>query len=93
MMRKSDQLLWRSGGGSLTSSFLDPPYRLKHGDQLMLALAENLLQKPDAVIVLEHESDMTTLRMFRDSAGLGRRVWRDDRFLSISMKLRCRKLP
>nr|WP_086074565.1 16S rRNA (guanine(966)-N(2))-methyltransferase RsmD [Paenibacillus camerounensis] len=36
--------------------FLDPPYRLKHGDELMLTLAGKGLLKPDAVIVLEHES-------------------------------------
>jgi 16S rRNA (guanine966-N2)-methyltransferase len=37
--------------------FLDPPYRLKHGDQLMVTMAAKNLLKPDAVIVLEHESD------------------------------------
>ncbi|WP_376767074.1 16S rRNA (guanine(966)-N(2))-methyltransferase RsmD [Paenibacillus agri] len=36
--------------------FLDPPYRLKHGDELMLALAEKGLLEEDATIVLEHES-------------------------------------
>lgn len=36
--------------------FLDPPYRLKHGDELMRAMAQKGLLRPDAVIVLEHES-------------------------------------
>ncbi|MEK3757874.1 16S rRNA (guanine(966)-N(2))-methyltransferase RsmD [Paenibacillus sp. FSL P4-0338] len=36
--------------------FLDPPYRMKHGDELMVTLADKLLLNPDAVIVLEHES-------------------------------------
>lgn len=36
--------------------FLDPPYRLKHGDELMTAMASKKLLNSDAVIVLEHES-------------------------------------
>lgn len=36
--------------------FLDPPYRLKHGDELMLTMAEKGMLKEDAVVVLEHES-------------------------------------
>lgn len=36
--------------------FLDPPYRLKHGDELMMTMAAKKLLKSDAVIVLEHES-------------------------------------
>lgn len=36
--------------------FLDPPYRLKHGDELMLMMAEKGMLKEDAVVVLEHES-------------------------------------
>lgn len=36
--------------------FLDPPYRLKHGDELMLAMAQKGLLSSDAIIVLEHES-------------------------------------
>ncbi|MEK3793823.1 16S rRNA (guanine(966)-N(2))-methyltransferase RsmD [Paenibacillus sp. FSL R7-0204] len=39
--------------------FLDPPYRMKHGDELMFTLADKLLLNPDAVIVLEHESGYT----------------------------------
>lgn len=39
--------------------FLDPPYRMKHGDELMVTLADKLLLNPDAVIVLEHESKYT----------------------------------
>lgn len=36
--------------------FLDPPYRMKHGDELMAALAAKQLLKPEAIVVLEHES-------------------------------------
>ncbi|SET16194.1 16S rRNA (guanine(966)-N(2))-methyltransferase RsmD [Paenibacillus sp. NFR01] len=36
--------------------FLDPPYRLKHGAELMLAMVEKGLLRPGALIVLEHES-------------------------------------
>lgn len=36
--------------------FLDPPYRLKHGDELMVMMAAKNLLQPEAVIVLEHES-------------------------------------
>lgn len=36
--------------------FLDPPYRLKHGDELMQTMAGKGLLNPEAVIVLEHES-------------------------------------
>lgn len=36
--------------------FLDPPYRMKHGDELMLTMVQKGLLRPDAVIVLEHES-------------------------------------
>lgn len=36
--------------------FLDPPYRLKHGAELMLAMVEKGLLRPEALIVLEHES-------------------------------------
>ncbi len=36
--------------------FLDPPYRLKHGDELMSRMAELDLLCSEAVIVLEYES-------------------------------------
>lgn len=36
--------------------FLDPPYRLKHGDELMLTMVEKGMLQEDAIIVLEHES-------------------------------------
>ncbi len=36
--------------------FLDPPYRLKHGAELMQTMQQKGLLSPDAVIVLEHES-------------------------------------
>jgi 16S rRNA (guanine966-N2)-methyltransferase len=36
--------------------FLDPPYRLKHGDELMLSMAEKGMLQEDAIVVLEHES-------------------------------------
>lgn len=37
--------------------FLDPPYRLKHGDELMLSMVEKGMLQEDAIIVLEHESN------------------------------------
>ncbi|MCC3381400.1 16S rRNA (guanine(966)-N(2))-methyltransferase RsmD [Paenibacillus farraposensis] len=39
--------------------FLDPPYRLKHGDELMSRMAELNLLRSGAVIVLEYESGHT----------------------------------
>lgn len=36
--------------------FLDPPYRMKNGDKLMLTMHELELLKPEATIVLEYES-------------------------------------
>ncbi|MFS0856933.1 16S rRNA (guanine(966)-N(2))-methyltransferase RsmD [Paenibacillus taichungensis] len=36
--------------------FLDPPYRMKNGDELMLTMHELDLLKPEATIVLEYES-------------------------------------
>jgi len=36
--------------------FLDPPYRLKNGDELMLQMEETGLLEPGAVVVLEYES-------------------------------------
>ncbi|MHA6531912.1 16S rRNA (guanine(966)-N(2))-methyltransferase RsmD [Paenibacillus sp. BAC0078] len=36
--------------------FLDPPYRMKHGDELMLTMVQKGLLSLGAVIVLEHES-------------------------------------
>ncbi|MBW4080865.1 16S rRNA (guanine(966)-N(2))-methyltransferase RsmD [Paenibacillus sp. S150] len=43
-------------GRSFDLVFLDPPYRLKHGHELMLAMVQKGLLRQDAVIVLEHES-------------------------------------
>lgn len=43
-------------GRSFDLVFLDPPYRMKHGDELMVTLADKHLLKPEAVVVLEHES-------------------------------------
>ncbi|KWX71032.1 DNA methyltransferase [Paenibacillus riograndensis] len=43
-------------GRSFDLVFLDPPYRLKHGNELMLAMVQKGLLREDAVIVLEHES-------------------------------------
>ncbi|MNO48687.1 Ribosomal RNA small subunit methyltransferase D [compost metagenome] len=43
-------------GRSFDLVFLDPPYRLKHGDELMLTMVQKGLLRQDAVIVLEHES-------------------------------------
>ena len=37
--------------------FLDPPYRLKHGDTLMMQMDELKLLSPQATVVLEYESD------------------------------------
>ncbi|MBP1936472.1 16S rRNA (guanine(966)-N(2))-methyltransferase RsmD [Paenibacillus sediminis] len=36
--------------------FLDPPYRLKHGDELMQLMDERGLLNPQAIVVLEYES-------------------------------------
>ncbi|WP_150268259.1 16S rRNA (guanine(966)-N(2))-methyltransferase RsmD [Paenibacillus tepidiphilus] len=36
--------------------FLDPPYRLKHGADLMQTMLQKGLLSPEALIVLEHES-------------------------------------
>ncbi|RAW17073.1 16S rRNA (guanine(966)-N(2))-methyltransferase RsmD [Paenibacillus taichungensis] len=36
--------------------FLDPPYRMKNGDELMLMMHELDLLEPEATIVLEYES-------------------------------------
>ncbi|MCQ4087142.1 16S rRNA (guanine(966)-N(2))-methyltransferase RsmD [Saccharibacillus sp. JS10] len=36
--------------------FLDPPYRMKNGAELLLLMEEYQLLQPDAVIVLEYES-------------------------------------
>ncbi|QLG41446.1 MULTISPECIES: 16S rRNA (guanine(966)-N(2))-methyltransferase RsmD [unclassified Paenibacillus] len=36
--------------------FLDPPYRMKNGDELMLTMHELGLLEPEATIVLEYES-------------------------------------
>lgn len=36
--------------------FLDPPYRMKNGEELMTSLADKGLLRDGAVIVLEHES-------------------------------------
>lgn len=36
--------------------FLDPPYRMKNGDELMLMMHELGLLEPEATIVLEYES-------------------------------------
>ncbi|MGF9695510.1 16S rRNA (guanine(966)-N(2))-methyltransferase RsmD [Paenibacillus sp. MABNR03] len=36
--------------------FLDPPYRMKNGDELMLTMHELELLEPEATIVLEYES-------------------------------------
>ncbi|ASA21295.1 16S rRNA (guanine(966)-N(2))-methyltransferase RsmD [Paenibacillus donghaensis] len=43
-------------GRSFDLVFLDPPYRLKHGDELMLKMAAAQLLNEDAIVVLEHES-------------------------------------
>ncbi|GGF67992.1 methyltransferase [Paenibacillus albidus] len=43
-------------GRSFDLVFLDPPYRLKHGDELMQSMVDKGLLNKEAVIVLEHES-------------------------------------
>jgi 16S rRNA (guanine966-N2)-methyltransferase len=43
-------------GRSFDLVFLDPPYRMKHGDELMSTLADKGLLRDEAIIVLEHES-------------------------------------
>jgi 16S rRNA (guanine966-N2)-methyltransferase len=39
--------------------FLDPPYRMKEMDSLMLQLAEYGLAEPGAVVVVEHDAEHT----------------------------------
>ncbi|WP_410515200.1 16S rRNA (guanine(966)-N(2))-methyltransferase RsmD [Paenibacillus sp. BR2-3] len=43
-------------GRSFDLVFLDPPYRLKHGDELMSTMAAKGMLQAEALIVLEHES-------------------------------------
>ncbi|WP_194843080.1 RsmD family RNA methyltransferase, partial [Paenibacillus polymyxa] len=43
-------------GALFDAVFLDPPYRLKHGDELMSRMAELDLLRSGAIIVLEYES-------------------------------------
>jgi len=43
-------------GRSFDLVFLDPPYRMKHGDELMRIMADKGLLRDEALIVLEHES-------------------------------------
>lgn len=40
----------------LDAVFLDPPYRMKNGDELMLLMQDKHMLRQGAVIVLEHES-------------------------------------
>lgn len=49
--------------------FLDPPYRLKHADELMLAMQEFGLLNERAVIVVEHAADHTYREAFGGFAG------------------------
>jgi 16S rRNA (guanine(966)-N(2))-methyltransferase RsmD len=51
--------------------FLDPPYRLKHGDELMEQMAELELLTHDATIVLEHDAGYTYPEHFGNF-----RMWR-----------------
>lgn len=52
-------------GASFDLVFLDPPYRLKHGDQLMERMDELKLLEDQAVLVLEYESSCA----YRDNFG------------------------
>lgn len=46
--------------------FLDPPYRMKNGEELMTSLADKGLLRDGAVIVLEHESGFSYPESFPD---------------------------
>lgn len=46
--------------------FLDPPYRFKNGDELMLDMAERGLLQDSAVMVLEYESSYNYPEKFGD---------------------------
>ncbi|MCT1399177.1 16S rRNA (guanine(966)-N(2))-methyltransferase RsmD [Paenibacillus sp. p3-SID867] len=46
--------------------FLDPPYRFKNGDELMLDMAERGLLQDPAVVVLEYESSYNYPEKFGD---------------------------
>ncbi|WP_160036481.1 16S rRNA (guanine(966)-N(2))-methyltransferase RsmD [Paenibacillus sp. An7] len=37
--------------------FLDPPYRMKNADELMLAMQENDMFSEDAIVVVEYDAD------------------------------------
>ncbi|WP_036720452.1 16S rRNA (guanine(966)-N(2))-methyltransferase RsmD [Paenibacillus sp. JCM 10914] len=46
--------------------FLDPPYRFKNGDELMIDMAERALLKHGAIVVLEYESGYAYPENFAD---------------------------
>ncbi|MBT2760970.1 16S rRNA (guanine(966)-N(2))-methyltransferase RsmD [Paenibacillus sp. ISL-20] len=53
-------------GYSFDLVFLDPPYRFKNGDELMLDMAERGLLQNSAVVVLEYESSYNYPEKFGD---------------------------
>ncbi|RAR45100.1 16S rRNA (guanine(966)-N(2))-methyltransferase RsmD [Paenibacillus sp. MDMC362] len=53
-------------GYSFDLVFLDPPYRFKNGDELMLDMAERGLLQDSAVVVLEYESSYNYPEKFGD---------------------------
>lgn len=61
-------------GASFDLVFLDPPYRLKHGDKLMARMDELSLLKDQAVLVLEYESSFE----YRDDFGRFRMIRKTD---------------
>lgn len=62
--------------------FLDPPYRLKHGDKLMEQMDSLDLLEDQATIVLEHESSYA----YPDSFGKFR-VWRKAEYGEVAISI------
>ncbi|AZK47839.1 16S rRNA (guanine(966)-N(2))-methyltransferase RsmD [Paenibacillus lentus] len=61
-------------GASFDLVFLDPPYRLKHGDKLMERMDELNLLEDQAVLVLEYESTFD----YRDNFGRFKMIRKTD---------------
>lgn len=61
-------------GASFDLVFLDPPYRLKHGDKLMERMDELNLLEDQAVLVLEYESCFD----YRDNFGRFKMIRKTD---------------
>ena len=66
MMRHGRLKRLKSEGMASIWSFLDPPYRFKNGDELMLDMAERGLLEHSALVVLEYESSYNYAEEFGD---------------------------